>query len=66
MTQDQQVLLMFKGLIASQPEEVQAKVKEAEKRFRDVLADYPEGEAAVAFGLIGAELQIGEAGIITE
>ncbi|QAX77679.1 hypothetical protein D5F51_03415 [Yersinia hibernica] len=66
MTQDQQTLLMFKGLIASQPEEVQAKVNEAAKKLREVLADYPEGEAAVAFGLICAEMQIGEAGIITK
>lgn len=29
MTQDQQTILMFKGLIASLPEETQAKVKHA-------------------------------------
>lgn len=29
MTQDQQTILMFKGLIASLPEETQVKVKQA-------------------------------------
>ncbi|MGP9417383.1 hypothetical protein ACT3RT_00100 [Ewingella sp. AOP9-I1-14] len=57
MTQDQQTILMFKGLIASLPEQQQVKVKEAEKKIREILRDYPEGEATVAFGLIGAELQ---------
>ncbi|WP_440517650.1 hypothetical protein [Serratia sarumanii] len=58
MTQEQQTLLMFKGLIASLSEESQAKVKEAEERLRAVLRSYPDGEAMVAFGFIGAELQI--------
>lgn len=57
MTQDQQTILMFKGLIASLPEESQAKVQEALKVLRQLMADYPEGEATVALGLIGAELQ---------
>lgn len=60
MTQDQQTLLMFKGLIASLPAETQTQVKEVEKKLRAILADYPEGVATVAFGLIGAELQMGE------
>ncbi|CAI2407576.1 Uncharacterised protein [Serratia liquefaciens] len=59
MTDDQQTLLMFKGLIASLSEESQAKVKEAEERLRDVLSSYPDGEAMVAFGFIGAGLQTG-------
>ena len=58
MNYDEQTLLMFKGLVASLPEEQQAKVKEAEKKLRDVMADYPEGEAAIAFGLIGAQMQM--------
>lgn len=66
MTQDQQTVLMFKGLIASLPEESQVKVKEAEKRLRDVLRDYPEGEATVAFGLIGAEFQIDDIEMVTK
>ncbi|ELW8974587.1 TPA: hypothetical protein ACVBYD_000781 [Yersinia enterocolitica] len=66
MTTDQQTLLMFKGLIASLPAETQAKVKQAEKLLRDVLADYPKGEATIAFGLIGAELQMDETEIINK
>ncbi|MDR4897914.1 hypothetical protein RF656_14345 [Yersinia kristensenii] len=48
MTQDQQTLLMFKGLIASLPAETQTQVKEAEKKLRVILADYPEGALTVA------------------
>jgi hypothetical protein len=55
---DQQTLMMFKGLIASMSEEQQGKVKEAEEKLRAVLSQYPEGEAVVAFGLIGAQLQL--------
>lgn len=57
MTQDQQTILMFKGLIASLPEESQTKVKQAEKVIRQLLGDYPDGEATIALGLVGAELQ---------
>ncbi|GJK12535.1 hypothetical protein TUM16664_03070 [Enterobacter cloacae] len=57
MTQDQQTILMFKGMIASLPEETQAKVKQAEKAIRQLLTDYPDGEATIALGLVGAELQ---------
>ncbi|WP_424634712.1 hypothetical protein [Enterobacter hormaechei] len=57
MTQDQQTILMFKGLIASLPEETQAKVKHAGNAIRQVLTDYPDGEAVIALGLVGAELQ---------
>lgn len=66
MTTDQQTLLMFKGLIASLPDESQAKVKDAERRLRDVLAEYPTGEALIAFGLIGAEAQMGDIEMITK
>gem|GEM_PF-1032802 len=55
---DQQTLLMFKGLIASMSEAQQGKVKEAEEKLRAVMSQYPEGEAVVAFGLIGAQLQM--------
>lgn len=54
MTHDQQTVLMFKGLIASLPEESQAKVKQAEQAMREVLSAYPNGEATIAMGLIGA------------
>ncbi|MFW7518256.1 hypothetical protein [Escherichia coli] len=58
MNHDEQTVLMFKGLIASLPDEQQGKVKEAEQKLRAVLAEYPEGEAMIAFGLIGAQLQM--------
>ncbi|HHL1458309.1 TPA: hypothetical protein ACQ3CW_001730 [Klebsiella pneumoniae] len=58
MNYDEQTLLMFKGLIASLSEEQQAKVKEAEQKLRDVMAEYPEGEATIAFGFIGAQMQM--------
>ena len=57
MTQDQQTILMFKGLIASLPEESQSKVKKAEQAIREVMTTYPDGEATIALGLVGAELQ---------
>lgn len=57
MTQDQQTILMFKGLIASLPEGTQVKVKQAEKAIRQLLTEYPDGEATIALGLVGAELQ---------
>ncbi|MFA1615460.1 hypothetical protein ABME00_14705 [Citrobacter amalonaticus] len=57
MTQDQQTILMFKVLIASLPEETQVKVKQAEKAIRQLLTEYPDGEATIALGLVGAELQ---------
>ncbi|SAZ42757.1 hypothetical protein [Citrobacter amalonaticus] len=57
MTQDQQTILMFKGLIASLPEETQVKVKQAEKAIRQLLTEYPDGEATIALGLVGADLQ---------
>lgn len=66
MTEDQQTLLMSKGLIASLSEGSQAKVKEAEERLRDVLRSYPDGEAMVAFGFIGAELQMGGTEMISK
>ncbi|EOD1035558.1 MULTISPECIES: hypothetical protein [Enterobacter cloacae complex] len=66
MTQDQQTILMFKGLIASLPEESQSKVKKAEQAIREVLATYPDGEATIALGLIGAELQCDELEHVTK
>ncbi|EIH0466435.1 hypothetical protein DDM29_000104 [Escherichia coli] len=66
MTQEQQTILMFKGLIASLPEESQAKVKQAEKAIRQLLTDYPDGEMIIAMGLVGAELQCDVPGNITK
>lgn len=66
MNADQQTLLMFKGLIASLPEESQQKVKDAEARIHSILEAYPEGEAMVAFGKIGAELQMRAPEMVTK
>ncbi|WP_312664240.1 hypothetical protein [Pantoea sp. CTOTU49201] len=66
MTQDQQTILMFKGLIASLPDESQKKVKDAAQCIRDLMASYPDGEAAIALGLIGAELQCDDREHITK
>ncbi|TDB43340.1 hypothetical protein [Photorhabdus luminescens] len=57
MTQDEQTILMFRGLIASLSEQQQENIRECEKVMRRMLADYPE-EAIFALGLIGAELQL--------
>ncbi|MCW7550507.1 hypothetical protein OO184_21900 [Photorhabdus sp. APURE] len=57
MTQDEQTILMFRGLIASLSEQQQKNIRECEKVMRKMLADYPE-EAIFALGLIGAELQL--------
>lgn len=59
---DQKTLLLFRGLIASMPEEGQQKVREATQKIRAVISEYPNGEAVVALGLISAELQLGEGG----
>lgn len=66
MTNDQQTLLMFKGLIASLSVESQAKVREAEERLRDVLRGYPDGEGMVALGLLGAELQMSDTEMVSK
>ncbi|WP_245209530.1 hypothetical protein [Serratia fonticola] len=66
MITDQQTLLMFKGLIASLPEESQVKVEEAAAKLRSIIADYPCGEATVALGMLGAELQMRDSEMITK
>ncbi|KER01563.1 hypothetical protein LGZ99_24035 [Photorhabdus temperata] len=57
MTQDEQTILMFKGVIASLPEQQQENVSICKKVIRKMLADYPNGEAHLAIGLFCAELQ---------
>jgi hypothetical protein len=57
MTRDDETVLLFKGLIASMPEEQQQSVKQCIDAIRKLLSDYPGGEAMVAIGLVGAELQ---------
>lgn len=58
MTKDEQTLLMFKGLIATLPTEQQETVNACITQLREMIASCPAGEAVVAIGLIGAELQI--------
>lgn len=57
MTQDEQTILMFKGLIASLPTDSQQKIEDCLSVIRKGLTDYPDGEMIVAIGLVGAELQ---------
>ncbi|EQB97806.1 hypothetical protein LGZ99_20350 [Photorhabdus temperata] len=58
MTQDEQTLLMFKGLIASLPDESRKNYEQCIKIVRQLLVDYPTGEALIAIGIIGAEQQM--------
>ncbi len=57
MTQDKETVLLFKGLIASLPDDQQQNVKQCVDAIRQLLSKYPAGEAVVAIGLVGAELQ---------
>lgn len=57
MTYDQETVLLFKGLIATLPANQQRNVQVCVDAIRKLLNDYPGGEATVAIGLIGAELQ---------
>lgn len=57
MTRDDETVLLFKGLIASMPEDQQQSVKQCIDAIRKPLSDYPGGEAMVAIGQVGAELQ---------
>jgi hypothetical protein len=57
MKRDEETVLLFKGLIASLPTDQQQNVQVCVDAIRKLLSDYPGGEATVAIGLIGAELQ---------
>ncbi|WP_145508868.1 hypothetical protein [Yersinia alsatica] len=57
MTRDEETVLLFKGLIASLPEDQQCNVQQCVDVIRKLLSEYPVGEATIAIGLIGAELQ---------
>ncbi len=57
MTRDEETVLLFKGLIASLTTEQQAKVNQCLRTIRQMIVDSPNGEAVIAVGLIGAELQ---------
>jgi hypothetical protein len=56
MTRDDETVLMFKGLISTLPAEKKAGFDECERTLRSMLAKYPDGEAFLAIGLIGAEV----------
>ncbi|MCG3463945.1 hypothetical protein L7750_16860 [Xenorhabdus bovienii] len=58
MTEDEQTLLMFKGLVASLNEQQQRHVDNCLNTIRQLMDDYPEGEALIALGYIGAEQQM--------
>lgn len=57
MTYQEQTLLMIKGTIADLSPERQAVVAECKKTITDLLSQHPEGEALLAFALMGAELE---------
>ncbi|MEM5445420.1 hypothetical protein [Serratia marcescens] len=58
MTDDELTIVLFKGVIADLPAEQQETVHLCASKVRELLAEYPDGEAALAIGLIGAELQL--------
>jgi hypothetical protein len=55
----QQTILMIDGVDCVMPEE-SMKVKHAENAIRQVMTDYPDGEAVIALEQVGAELQCGQ------
>jgi hypothetical protein len=57
MTEDQKTILMFKGMIASLPADQQGKVEQAAQEIKSIIADYPDGEAVVALGLVATQIQ---------
>ncbi|MMZ41793.1 hypothetical protein D3C81_178980 [compost metagenome] len=57
MTDDEQTLLMFRGLVASMAPAQQENYRAADAELRRILATYPGGEAFVALAALGAELQ---------
>ena len=58
MTYQEQTLLMIKGTIADLSPERQAVVADCKQAIADLLSQHPEGEAMLAFALIGAELEL--------
>ncbi|WP_342639815.1 hypothetical protein [Proteus faecis] len=58
MTQDEQTLLMFKGIVAELPEQSKVKVEYCITEIKKLLTEYPDGEALLAVGYIGAEQQM--------
>lgn len=57
MTEEEQAILMLKGLIASLSEEQQKNAKDCIGIIRKAICDYPNGEAYLAVVLVYSELQ---------
>lgn len=58
MSDDEVTLVLFKGVIADLPAEQQDTVRTCADKIRELVARYPGGEAVLALGLVGAELQL--------
>lgn len=62
MTEDEQTLLMIKGTIAEQPQDVQALVAMAANSLRTTISTTGQrhpGAGLIAMALVGAEAQLG-------
>lgn len=57
MTQNEETMLLLRGLIASLPEEQQQNVQQCLNVIRNLLTEYPAGEATVAVGLCFVEMK---------
>ncbi|REF27192.1 hypothetical protein BDD26_1939 [Xenorhabdus cabanillasii] len=58
MTEDEQTLLMFRGLVTSLTEQQKQNFEHCITVLNQLLDDYPDGEALIALGYIGAEQQM--------
>ena len=57
-SQDQAVLLIIRGVVASMPEEDQQKIKDCAEKLRVVISEYADNDnGKVALALVGAESQ---------
>lgn len=56
MTKDQETTLMIRGFISTLPNELQAQVKAAYSRIKDIEQEFGEEAGRLAVGLRGAEL----------
>lgn len=57
MTNDEETLLLFKGLMADLTDEQRQNVNTCIATLRAMLTKYSDGEAVLAIGFIGAEMQ---------
>jgi len=57
MTQEEQTVLMVKGLIASLPEDKQQVAQQCIETIRSLLEAHPDGEALLALALVAADSQ---------